>query len=417
MRYAVIVDAYSTGAYLADELKLYGVTCIHVQSTPEILQYGVDSFKPGDFAHKFIATQDIQKLKSSLAAFQPEFVIAGGESGVELADRLSELLGTPGNGTALSPTRRNKWQMAMHLHCNDIPAARVSLIENVKDADSLAESLGGWPIVIKPVNSGGAEGVHFCGDAVEVHESVTMELGKLNQLGHVNDHLLAMEYLAGQQYLVQAVSRDGKHFIFEIWRDTRKRVLGAGVVNDREVLIDPLSDEAAPIIRYVNQCLDAFGVSIGPSFLEIMVTEKGPILIEWAARMMGTQELTTISKICGVNCINLCAACYADSTAFYSMLHDAKRAHLQFEVIAMINSVSGTVHHRRWLDELSARPSFQKMIRAPKVADTVAPTINIFTNYGFIYLAHEDPTVIDDDYLWIRAKESERGGFFDVTPT
>jgi L-amino acid ligase len=57
------------------------------------------------------------------------------------------------------------------------------------------------------------------------------------------------------------------------------------------------------------------------------------------------------------------------------------------------------------------------MIRAPKVADTVAPTINILTNYGFIYLAHEDPTVIDDDYLWIRAKESERGGFFDVTPT
>lgn len=415
MRYAVIVDAYSTGACLAQELEIYGISCIHVQTTSEILPYGVNNFRPQDFVHNFIATEGTQKLKRHLQEFDPEFIIPGGESGVELADLLSELMNTPGNGTALSPSRRNKWEMATRLHEEGIPAARVSLIADASDLEGRVESLGGWPIVIKPVNSGGADGIYICNDGVQVQKAVSNELGKVNQLGFVNEQLLAMEYLAGQQYLVQAISRDGKHYIYEIWRDTRKRVSGAGVVNDRELLIDNLSDEATPIIEYVKKCLDAFGVAIGPSFLEIMVTKTGPMLIEWAARMMGTQDLSTIKKIRGANSVNLCAACYADSAAFYASLQNIDRTHLPFEVIAMINSVSGTVEHRRWLDELSTRPSFLSMIRAPKVGDTVLPTIGISTNYGFIYLAHEDPAVINDDYLWIRTKESNSKGFFDVS--
>lgn len=54
------------------------------------------------------------------------------------------------------------------------------------------------------------------------------------------------------------------------------------------------------------------------------------------------------------------------------------------------------------------------MIRAPEIGDSVAPTIGISTNYGFIYLVHEDPAVTYADYLWIREKEAEDTGFFDV---
>ncbi|MDO7899050.1 ATP-grasp domain-containing protein [Pseudomonas citrulli] len=414
MKYAVIVDAYSTGASLADELKRYGITCIHVQTSAEILEYDVDSYRPGDFQQRFVATQDLEALTDALAEFEPAFIIPGCESGVELADRLSELMGTPGNGTALSACRRDKWHMAKRLHQLGIPAARVALIHQMGEVETAIETIDGWPVVIKPVNSAGADGIHFCYETTQVRHAVDKELGRLNEMGLINDTLLAMEYLAGQQYLVQAVSRAGEHFVFEIWRDNRKPVPGAGVVNDREVLIDLLSEEAAPIIAYVHQCLDAFGVDIGPSFLEVMVTANGPMLIEWAARMMGTQELSAMTRVRGVNAVNLCVACYADPEAFHSMLDKVNRSNATCEVIGMINSVSGQVTHRRWLEELSARPSFFKMIRAPEIGDRVAPTIGISTNYGFIYLVHEDPAVTYADYLWIRAKEAEDTGFFDV---
>jgi len=414
MKYAVIVDAYSTGSSLADELKLYGITCIHVQTSAEILEYDVDSFRPDDFQHRFVATQDLKALTEVLASFKPLFILPGCESGVELADQLSELMGTPGNGTELSACRRDKWHMAKRLHNLGIPAARVSLIHQVQDIEQAIDSIGDWPVVIKPVNSAGADGIHFCYEAAQVRHAVDKELGRLNEMGLVNDRLLAMQYLAGQQYLVQAVSREGEHHVFEIWRDNRKRVEGAGVVNDREVLIDLLSQEAAPIIAYVQRCLDAFGIDIGPSFLEVMVTAEGPMLIEWAARMMGTQELSAMTRVRGVNAVNLCVACYADPQAFNAMLGKVNRSNATCEVIGMINSVSGRVVHRRWLDELSARPSFFKMIRAPEIGDIVAPTIGISTNYGFIYLVHEDPAVTYEDYLWIREKEAEDTGFFDV---
>lgn len=414
MKYAVIIDAYSTGARLADELKLRGFACIHVQTSAEILDYDVDSFQPDDFQHLFVATQDLKALTDALAVFEPAFIIPGCESGVELADQLSELMGTPGNGTALSPCRRDKWHMAQRLHHLGIPAARVALIHHAHDIPQAIDLIGDWPVVIKPVNSAGADGIYFCFDQEQVRHAIDKELGRLNEMGFINDRMLAMEHLAGQQYLIQAVSRDGEHLVFEIWRDNRKRVLGAGVVNDREVLIDLQSQEAAPIIAYVQRCLDAFGVHIGPSFLEVMVTADGPKLIEWAARMMGTQELSAMTRVSGVNAVNLCVACYADPTAFDAMLDKVNRSNATCEVIGMINSVSGTVVHRHWLDELSARPSFFKMIRAPQIGDSVAPTIGISTNYGFIYLIHEDPAVTYADYLWIREKEAQATGFFDV---
>ncbi|WVV48946.1 hypothetical protein THH46_10950 [Pseudomonas sp. NA13] len=242
----MIVDAYSTGASLADELKLYGITCVHVQTSAEILEYDVDSYKPEDFQQRFVATQDLKALTDKLAEFEPAFIIPGCESGVELADQLSELMGTPGNGTALSACRRDKWHMAKRLHQMGIPAARVALIHQTSEVEAATETIDGWPVVIKPVNSAGADGIHFCYEMAQVRHAVDKELGRLNEMGLINDTLLAMEYLAGQQYLVQAVSRDGEHFVFEIWRDNRKPVPGAGVVNDREVLIDLLSEEAAP---------------------------------------------------------------------------------------------------------------------------------------------------------------------------
>lgn len=80
----------------------------------------------------------------------------------------------------------------------------------------------------------------------------------------------------------------------------------------------------------------------------------------------------------------------------------------------MINSVTGRVEHRRWLDEVRARPSFHSVIRAPEIGSWVEPTIGIATNYGFIYLVHEDPSVVECDYRWIRERESRPGGFFEV---
>lgn len=414
MSSVVIVDAYSTGAHLAAQFERRGVRCIHVQTSAEILDYDRASFRPEEFADRLVFGGDLERLALAVERYRPDFVIPGCESGVHLADRLSERLGTPGNGTALTECRRDKWAMAARLHELGVPAAKVAVVDSVAAALAAVHSLGGWPLVIKPVNSAGADGIHFCADEAELRHGMGRELGRLNEMGFVNDRLLAMELLVGQQYLVQAVTRDGEHHVFEIWRDTRRRVQGAGVINDREQLIALASDEAQAIVAYVRRCLDAFGVQIGPSFLEVMVTARGPILIEWAARMMGTQELSAMSKVHGANAVDLCVACYTSSESFQAELGKLHAPRATAEVVGMVNRVAGRVTHRRWLDEVRALPSFHSMIRAPEIDSWVEPTIGISTNYGFIYLVHADASVVERDYRWIRDREARPGGFFDV---
>jgi len=47
-------------------------------------------------------------------------VLAGSESGVELADRLCAILGTPGNGWRRSHARRDTFEMTQALRAADV---------------------------------------------------------------------------------------------------------------------------------------------------------------------------------------------------------------------------------------------------------------------------------------------------------
>ena len=115
-QYVVLVDTYaSTGTELAHGFRSAGYTPVRVQSTPEvpIALRG----QPDDYPYDvdIVHHGDLPETLAALMPFQPVAVVACTEPGVELADALSEALhpitGAPTNGTALSPARRDKYQM------------------------------------------------------------------------------------------------------------------------------------------------------------------------------------------------------------------------------------------------------------------------------------------------------------------
>src|SRR5438105_4512295 len=111
MRVAV-VDAYSTGRYLPALLRRHGVECVHVQSpTPDVYL----TFDADGFVDNLPHGGEIEATATALRRSEVSLVIAGSESGVELADQLSAALGTPGNGMSRPQARRNKYDMVMAL--------------------------------------------------------------------------------------------------------------------------------------------------------------------------------------------------------------------------------------------------------------------------------------------------------------
>src|SRR5262249_37166130 len=157
-----------------------------------------------------------------------------------------------------------------------VPSARSIEVRTLEEAEAAAAEIGSWPVGGKPVDSAGADGLHFCDDLAALRAAARDELGVLNQIGTVKEPVPVMEYFEGQQHIVQATSRDGHHYVAEIWRDNRRRVKGAGVVNDREVLLPAHGPDQDRLREYAHRCLDAFGIRVGPSFLEIMMTSRGP---------------------------------------------------------------------------------------------------------------------------------------------
>jgi biotin carboxylase len=117
--------------------------------------------------------------------------------------------------------------------------------------------------------------------------AVNAILGCSNRLGIVNRFVLAQSFLKGSEFVVNTVSLNGKHHVSDIWQCHKHRVLGAGYVPGCEELLPFNGVIQQQLVAYVIDALDALGFTQGPAHFEIMMTERGPSIIEVGARIQG----------------------------------------------------------------------------------------------------------------------------------
>jgi len=154
-----IVDAFSTGRLLAPRFKSQGYLCVHIQSTSKLPPIFEGSLCPDNFIENIIYDDETIKILSN---YNIRAVIAGTESGVILADRLSEQLKILSNGTKYSLAKRDKHQMLEVLQAKGIAVAKHYKSSNLEELISWIKSNLKYPVVIKPCSSAGAEDVVFC---------------------------------------------------------------------------------------------------------------------------------------------------------------------------------------------------------------------------------------------------------------
>lgn len=408
---AVIVDAYSTGSCLPKEFGRFGIRCVHVQSSLDIPADFLAAFRPSDFQQHFVVGRPsgVEDIGTDLKRLAPIVcVIAGTETGVETAERLARLLHVPGNDPRTSCLRRDKYEMHECLREAGLSALRQARCLTVADALDWAGALQSWPVVVKPSASAGADGVRFCNGMPEVAAAVDAILGKRNKLGGINDAVVLQEKIAGQQFIVNAVSMGGRHYISEIWKDDKTAVPGASLICDREILLASDSDLTRDLGRYTTACLDALGITEGPSHTELFQTERGGLLlIETAARMQGTIDHEAVVEATGHSHVTLTVLRHADPVAFSELVGTSYARKNHLHCITLSSRTSGIVKENRSLERIPALKSFRSLIHAPKPGETVARTIDLFTNAGIAYLASDRHETLEQDYRLIRTWEAK----------
>lgn len=404
----VVVDGYTTGAQLAPAFAAYGLDVLHVRSGPGIPDVLLRSFRSQDYLERYDFDGDVAALCTRLtgAGRSVRCVVAGAESGVLLADLLSERLGCPSNGTLLSHARRDKWLMSAAVA--DAGLATIPQLRSGDPAQILdwVDSHSFADVVLKPLASSATHGLSVCDSRSALSHAATALIGSRDVFGAVIDDVLVQPYLHGVEFCVNAVSLDGRHLVSDVWL-TRKRRSGPADVYDLETLLSPLDERYGVLVGYVGRVLDALGTRYGPTHTEVMLTGNGPVLIESAARLMGSLDTSLVTAATGTNAVLLTAQAYLAPRRFAEQLSAPATAPAGYPaMVQMIATGSGRLTGYR-LGELDRLPSFHGADTYLREGDEVVPTVSSLTSPGLIFLYADSQQQQDSDYRRIRELERE----------
>ncbi len=400
-----IVDAYSTGRFLAREFRKYGMEPLHVQSQPEIPQFFKASFCPGEFLANIIHDGILSATADQLAAWHVTHVLPGAESGVTLAEALTSALRLPGNDKHTGG-RRDKSLMATLLRQAGLDAPASLRTPDPAAAVAWANRRGNWPVAVKPVASAASDNVHICPDGPSLAAAVKSIMCTSNVLGAKNSAALVQEWLSGTEFAVNSVSHDGHHCIAEIWRYSKRLTPDGGVIYDYEEPVAPGEPGVPAVVNYAEQALTALGVAYGAAHSEVILTSRGPVLLETAGRIAGAAIPAAVAPHFGIGQFELTVRAVIDPDAFYEALSSPYIVRGCLRNVFLIAPQEGTLAADEQFGRLTQLPQFAGMSLSVRAGSRLRRTRDLGTSPGHVYLSASRPELIAAGYTHIRRLEA-----------
>lgn len=412
----VMVDLYAPTLRLARGFLDAGYEVIRVQSTPQVPPaYG--GFDEPGFAPPIVHEGSMfdgpgfERTVAAVAARRPVAVITGGETGVELADALAERLDLPGNGTALSSVRRDKFGMIDRLSECGLHTAAQARVPDGTAAAQWHRARGGR-VVVKPTRSSANDGVHFCDTPEQTRLAVDRVAASDNIFGIRNEGVVVQEFLVGGEYVVNTVSCDGRHRVTDMWKYTK---ISANGVTDRVAAAtsirvdDPIGQRLAD---YGTAVLDALGIRFGPAHLEVMMTADGPALVEIGARLCGADTAYFADLAVGESQIDWTVRSFLDPEGFRETHLRPRRQQAHAAMAFLTSPVSGMLRGYPKLPLVQGLPSYHNHQAIIEPGESIPVTISDVTEPMMIGLCHPVRDILERDLATVMYLDGE--GFYDV---
>jgi hypothetical protein len=378
---------------------------VHVLSpNPDIYE----TFDLDDYVGGVRYGGDLAATASVLHEYGVSRVIAAGDSGVELADRLSAELGTPGNGMSRPTARRNKYDMVLAVREAGLAHAASMLSSDADEIIGWAEATAGCSIIMKPVSSSGTDNVIACSSPEQIRAAHKKIMGSADNHGIANTVVLAQEFLEGDEYFVNTVSRAGRHHTGEIWRYYKRRLPGGNIIYDYDEPLAPDDPVARTVERYAHQVLDALEIHNAAAHTEVMLTAGGPVLVETGARLGGGQVLPINTRSFGTNQVELLALSVARPDEFDRLPTTAYQLLQRPRCVSLINPLErGMVPSYGAMAAIRALPSYVHTVLSYPEGHLIPRTIDVQTQPGYVYLISDDPAEVAADYRKLRQIECD----------
>lgn len=400
----VVVNPYSSGNMYAPAFRRAGFDPVAVVTREDSALAG--TLRLEDFDAVIRYDGDADALRSRVAELDPVAIIPGADTGVALADRLAaDLTPSLANDVVRSSARRHKGAMVSTLAAHGVPVIRTL---STADADEvsrwLAESgLEGRDLVVKPAASAGSDGVALVPGGRDWRSTFHSLLGSVSRLGERNEQVVVQEYVTGTEYVIDAFSHRGTHSVTAISRYHKVRNGSHIAVYDRIEILPYDEPGHRPLVDYLKRVLDALGVSFGVTHTEIMLTDRGPLLIETHMRPSGGGQPWVCQLATGDNQIDrMVRWLQGDRT----LRHDYD-LEIPTLVVYFIVKRAGRVGNTAVLSEIEDLVSCYHLQVNVKDDDLLSETADMFDSLrlGVVVLAHEDRGQLMADYAALRSIE------------
>lgn len=194
-------------------------------------------------------------------------------------------LGLPGISYETAVKATDKFEMIKAFKEHQVPSPWFFTVDSLEELKGLENELS-FPCIMKPTDNAGSHGVVLAHSFEEL----------LNSFDYSHDcsrhgKVIIEEYLQGDEVSVEVMVVEGKAHVLQI---TDKLTTGAPhfvEMGHSQPTRHPAA--VADAIREVAaQACAAVGINEGPAHVEMMVTQRGPVMIELGARM-GGDNITT----------------------------------------------------------------------------------------------------------------------------
>ncbi len=358
-------------------------------------------FKYSD--HQIIAsTRDVKETMDAVSSFNKKFTINGvmtvaNDVAFTVAS-VAKILNLPSIPIKLAEICSNKLLLKKYLVKKNIATPNYEKIYSKNDLKDLLFRWG-YPIIIKPVDGRGARGVILIRDENDLYY-YDHSKSTTNQ-----DYLLAEKFTKGIQLSTESIIFNQKIFTAAISERNYDQIdnLRPFIIENGGVIPARLNQtENVSVHKIIEDTVRAIGLKNGTIKCDIVLSEKGPSIIEFALRLSGGYLATDqIPRSRGINIVK--------QVIKLSLGEDLDEKELKPKDICSIGirfffPKPGKIISIDGFDELDKSNWIIKKQLNLKVGDIVPAQENHTTRAGFVYAIGE--TKEDAETRAIKASKS-----------
>merc|ERR1712066_1138239 len=412
-----VCDPVSTGGAIAAMLSSRGFQMVKVWSSDVTLEFkehvpSVAKDMPwlAEVNEQETIEETCNQLRHVVGNRQLVGVVVGAETGVILADELSEALGLRTNGT-ICKGRRNKSEQQKLVKAAGLRSTREAsgtLLSEVREFLRTEP----MPCIVKPTESCGSDGVKKCRSIEEAEAHFELLMRSQKKAGAQDCAVICQEFLAGQEYVVDHVSRDGKHKTVMVWVYDKQPTNGGEFVYYNMLPVESSDPVAQKLIAYTRGVIEALDIKHGPTHAEVMMTCDGtPCLVEMNCRAHGWDGAWAPLEraLVGYSQVEAACDCYFDGEAFDALPTDCPAFMAGGQMVELVSNFTGRIEGLPGYEAIKQLPSFNFMEVGSHitVGRELELTIDLFTCAGAVILCHPRKEQVAEDEAIIRQMERD----------